>query len=75
MLQKNPNLYERIGEIMGGKVLELETDRILEEGKAEGRREGKIETLVYLVKNNLISSAEAAQALKITESSFIRDYL
>lgn len=79
MLQKTPKLYERIGEVMGGKVLELETDRILEEGKAEGRKEGKIEgkieTLVYLVKNNLISSADAAQALEMPESNFIKDYL
>ena len=34
---------ERIGEIMGGKVLELESDRLRAEGRMEGREEGRAE--------------------------------
>ncbi len=34
---------ERIGEIMGGKVLELESDRLRAEGRMEGRMEGHAE--------------------------------
>ena len=31
---------ERLGDIMGGKVLELETDKLIKLGRAEGRAEG-----------------------------------
>ncbi len=33
MIDSEENLKERIGDIMGGKVLELETDKILELGR------------------------------------------
>lgn len=33
----------KVDEIMGGRVLELESERLLREGKAEGRAEGRIE--------------------------------
>ena len=34
---------ERLGDIMGGKVLELESDKLIKLGRAEGRAEGKAE--------------------------------
>ncbi len=43
MLRNKKTLKERIGDIMGGKVLELETDRIIAESKAKGFAEGKAE--------------------------------
>lgn len=35
---------------MGGRVLELESERLLREGKAEGRAEGRIEGQSLLAK-------------------------
>lgn len=37
----NPN-RERIGEVMGGKVLKLASERFIEEGRKEGREEGDL---------------------------------
>lgn len=43
---------------------------LLEEGRAEGRAEGLIEALVGLVRDGLLSVAEAAKRGKMTESEF-----
>lgn len=40
ILDSEGNLKERIGDIMGGKVLELETDKILELGRKQGIEQG-----------------------------------
>lgn len=40
MLPDESNMKKRMGEIMGGKVLELETDRILERGMRQGMEQG-----------------------------------
>jgi DNA replication protein DnaD len=40
ILDSEENLKERIGDIMGGKVLELETDKILELGRKQGIEQG-----------------------------------
>ena len=40
ILNSEKNLKERIGAIMGGKVLELETDKILEKGRKQGLEQG-----------------------------------
>ncbi len=45
---------ERIGEIMGGKVLELESDRLRAEGRMEGREEGRAEGRAELCRNLII---------------------
>ncbi len=60
-----PKVKERIGDIMGGKVLDYEAKKILNLGKAEGMAEGRTEgqALVFL---NLLThgfSREDAQAL------------
>ena len=40
ILNSEKNLKERIGAIMGGKILELETDKILERGREQGLEQG-----------------------------------
>jgi predicted transposase YdaD len=44
-------MKERIGETMGGKVLELESERLIKKGRREGRREGRQEGRVAERKN------------------------
>ena len=51
---------ERIGEIMGGKVLELESDRLRAEGREEGRAEGRAELCRNLIIKGIISYEEAS---------------
>jgi predicted transposase YdaD len=43
MLRSNKKVKERIDETMGGKVLELESERLLKKGRYEGRQEGRRE--------------------------------
>lgn len=67
---------------MGGKVLDYEAKRILNRGIDEGRREGlrlgeikghhdgKVEVLVDLTKDGLLSISEAAKRLGMDEAEF-----
>ena len=59
-----------VTEVMGGKVLEYEAKNILRRGINEGKIEGKIETYAELVKDGLISLAEAAKRLGLKEKEF-----
>ena len=46
LLSGRERLKREVGEVMGGKVLELPTDKLREEretGRAEGREEGRAE--------------------------------
>ena len=39
----NEKVRERLGDIMGGKILKLESERLRELGEAKGRAEGRIQ--------------------------------
>ena len=43
ILRKEEIIRKGVGEVMGGKVLELESERLLRIGKAEGKAEGRAE--------------------------------
>ncbi|MBR1568235.1 MAG: hypothetical protein IJ648_04665 [Lachnospiraceae bacterium] len=45
----NDDERERIVKSMGGRVLEMESDRILERGRQEGRLEGRIEGIQEII--------------------------
>ena len=42
IFREDDNVRKGIGDIMGGKVLELESERLKAEGKAIGRAEGEV---------------------------------
>ena len=54
----NENIRERLGDIMGGKILQLESERLLEKGqllgvekgRAEGRKTERIEAIQNMIK-------------------------
>lgn len=50
VLRKKPVVKERIGDIMGGKVLELKVDVAHDKGRKEGREEGREEVISRLLK-------------------------
>ena len=62
---------ERLGDIMGGKVLELESDKLIKLGRAEGRAEGKAEAQQQAIRNLMTSMnltvKQAMDALGIPE--------
>ena len=86
MLRDYQVFNERLGEIMGGRVLTFPIDRQLEqsrregrrEGRSEGRRQGRCETLrdniQSLCLNLNITSAEAMDILNLTDKQR-REYL
>ena len=55
---------------MGGRVLELYSERLLRRGKAEGKAEAMLSTLRSLVKKGLISISAAAAELGVSEDAF-----
>lgn len=64
------NVKEGVKSVMGGRILDYEAKRIKAEGLQEGRKEGQIETLVELVKDNLLSVQEAASHASLSEAGF-----
>ena len=69
---KWPNVRKGVGDIMGGAILELEVDKILDRGKEEGRSEGIILTLAALVRDGLLDPAEGAKRANMTQEEFER---
>ena len=59
---------------MGGEILELEVDKILNRGidigKAEGRTEGIISSMISLVRDGLLDPAEGAKRANMTQEEF-----
>lgn len=66
--RKWANIKKGVGAIMGGEILELEVDKILNRGKAEGLLEG----MLALVRDGLLDIAEAAKRTNMTQEEFQR---
>ncbi|MBR3761792.1 MAG: hypothetical protein IKK59_03520, partial [Lachnospiraceae bacterium] len=60
-------IRERLGEIMGGVVLDNPARAIFANGKIEGRIEGRIELCIAMLKDGIIPMAEAAKRLGMNE--------
>ena len=77
-----PNVKRGVEGIMGGAILELEVDKILNrgidigkaegriEGKAEGRIEGLVEGMIALVRDGLLDLAEGAKRANMATEEF-----
>ncbi len=65
---KYENVREGVKAVMVGRVLEYEAKTI----KREGIREGKLETLLSLVFDNLLSVKDASLRANLTEDEFRR---
>lgn len=62
------HIKKGVEDIMGGEILELEVDKILDRGKAEGLLEG----MIALVRDGLLDLAEGAKRANITQEEFER---
>ena len=60
--------------IIGGEILELDVDKILNRGidigRTEGLAEGMISTLTTLVRDGLLDLAEGAKRANMTQEEF-----
>lgn len=74
-------MVERLVTVMGGTVLETESERLFRiaredgerEGIREGIREGTVGTLVSLVDDGLLDIAEAARRADMTVEQFKKE--
>ena len=70
------NIVKGVEDIMGGEILELEVDKILNRGidigRTEGLVDGMISTLTTLVRDGLLDLAEGAKRANMTQEEFER---
>ena len=78
------NVMKGVESIMGGEILELEADKILNrgidigrtegmsEGLSIGRTEGLVEGMITLVRDGLLNMAEGAKRANMTQEEFER---
>ncbi|MBQ7776846.1 MAG: hypothetical protein IJ379_13095 [Lachnospiraceae bacterium] len=76
---KSQEVRERFGDVMGGKVLELESERLLrigreegrQEGREEGREEGAMITIIAMYRGGKVTLEEASSFLGISVEDFV----
>ena len=74
-LAKNyPQVREGVGSIMGGKILDYDAKQILQTGIRKGELTGKIKICLDLVKDGILTFAEAAKRLNMNEEE-LKTYL
>jgi len=75
---QSKEVRERLGDVMGGKVLELESERLLrigrEEGRQEGHAEGALETMIAMYRAGIVTLEYACEYLGISAEEFIEKY-
>ena len=64
---KSKKIKEGLGEIMGGQVLELESDRLIKKGEQIGLARGSIEKLAELVAKRMRKGDTAEQIAELLE--------
>ena len=78
LASKWDNIKKGVEDILGGEILELEVDKILNrgidigrtEGLSVGRTEGLIEGMITLVRDGLLDLAEGARRANMAQEEF-----
>lgn len=65
--KKHEKVKEGVKSVMGGKILEYEAKKIRNEGISQGISQGKFDAYIELIQDGLITIAEAAKRLCVTE--------
>ena len=68
---KTDELKKELGNVMGGQILELESERLIRVGHEEGLTEGELIAYFKLVKNGKITALDAADELSISKKEFL----
>lgn len=69
---QSQEVRERLGHVMGGKVLELESERLLRIGREEGREEGALTTMIAMYRSGKVTLAEAGEFLGMSTEEFMK---
>lgn len=73
MIPRDNPSRERIGDVMGGQILQLRSEKLREEGREEGRvkgrEEGRALEIYSMVQDGDISPERAAKRLGISVSN------
>lgn len=56
------HLKKEFGEIMGGKVLELESDRLIQQGRSEGLEQGRTQEKRIIIRK-LLSKGKTVEEI------------
>ena len=64
IIPENNEIRKGLGEIMGGKILKLRSEELLEQGEAKGKLEGKREERLEAIQNMLDLGLTKEQILK-----------
>lgn len=75
MVSREKTIKERIGGVMRGEVLELESERLKRIGREEGIKEGQIEMLFGLVNDGIITETIAAEKIGMSLEDFRKQQL
>lgn len=59
-----PNVRKGVGKIMGGEILELEVDKIVDKAV--------VDTMISLVRDGLLDAAEGARRANMTQEEFVQ---
>ena len=78
----NENVRERLGDIMGGKILQLESERLLEKGqllgeakgRAAGQAEGRIQGQAEGRKTERIEAIQNMIKYDVSKEKILQDY-
>ena len=70
----NEKVRERLGDIMGGKILKLESERLRELGEAKGRAEGRIQGQAEGRKTERIEAIQNMIKYDVSKEKILQDY-
>lgn len=70
LTMKEANVQKKVGDFMGGQILDLPEFRIYDQGKAEGKAEGRLDVLISLVNDGLLQPEIAAERSYMTLGEF-----
>ena len=65
---KQKQTQKKVGDLMGGKVLDLDIIKAHDDGIKEGKEEEKVSSLRSMMKNLKMSAEEAMESLDIPKS-------
>ncbi len=71
VLAKQPKAREGIGEIMGGQVMTLASDRLVADAEARGEIKGGNNMLYKLVQDGKLSVEDASKEIGVSEKKFL----
>ena len=74
IIPQENEIRKGLGEIMGGKILKLRSEELLEQGEAKGRREGRITGLQEGRREERLEALQNMIDLGLTRDQILKKY-